>query len=312
MNHSVYVSILFTLSLLAAGCSSDPKKTPLDTPTSGKIHIAVDETYKTLIDSEITVFKSMYPKADISVDYVPEAFAIQQMLTDSATAIMIGRTLNAKELEVFKARKYDPKIVRVATDAIAVIAHPKNKTDELFMDQLKNILTGVITKWDNGKDIKVVIDNAGSGTLGFLKDSVLKGEALGKNVFAMNNQSEILKYVANNEDAISFIGVNLISSFDADANQLFLNTIKPLGIAKNAGDRSYRPYQAYIAARQYPLLRFVNLIVDEAYNGLGSGFATFVGSDQGQRIILKDGLVPSNSPIRLIQLNPTDDPYNSN
>jgi len=43
--------------------------------------------------------------------------------------------------------------------------------------------------------------------------------------------------------------------------------------------------------------------VDEAYNGLGSGFATFVGSDKGQRIILKDGLVPANSPIRLIEVN---------
>jgi len=307
-----YISIVLFSLLSIIGCKNDPKVDNRDTPTSGKIHIVVDETYKTLIDSEITVFKSVYNNADITVDYVPEAYAVQQLLADSARAIVIGRQLNPKELEQYKARKYEPKTVRVATDAIAVIVHPKNETDELFIDQLKNILTGATPKWSNGKDIQIVLDNPGSGTLSFLRDSVLKGSALGKNVYAMKNTKEILEYVASHENAISFVGVNLITSFDGDANQLFLNTIKPLGIAKNATDRSYKPYQAYVAARQYPFLRFTNLIVDEAYNGLGSGFATFVASDQGQRIILKDGLVPSNSPIRLIEVNTSNNPLNSN
>ncbi len=297
------VLVLVLTTLFLNSCKEADKTANRDTPTKGKIHIAVDETYKTMVDSEITVFKSEYKDVEITVDYVPEAYAVQQLLADSARAIVIGRELNEKELSKYKARKYDPKSIRIATDAIAVIANPKNKTDVLDLVQLKDILSGKLTTWPDGKNIEVVIDNPGSGIINFLQDSVLKDTPIAKSIFALKNQQEVLEYVGSHEKSIGFIGVNLISSFDADANQQFLASIKPMGISKGAFDKAYKPYQAYVASRNYPLLRFTTLIVDEAYNGLGSGFATFVGSDKGQRIILKDGLVPANSPIRLIEVN---------
>ena len=169
-----------------------------------------------------------------------------------------------------------------------------------------------MTKWEDKSNIQVVIDNPGSGTIGFLKDSVLSGGELGKAVFALKNNQEVLDYVATHENSIGFVGVNFISSFDKDANQQFLSSIKPLGIARKPNDEAFEPYQAYIATRQYPLIRFANLVINEPYNGLGSGFGSFVASDKGQRIILKDGLVPATQPVRLIEMKPTDDPYNSN
>ena len=113
----------------------------------------------------------------------------------------------------------------------------------------------------------------------------------------------MLDYISSHKNAVGFIGVNQITSYDKDSNQLFPKEIKPLGISKLSGRKFYKPYQAYVASRNYPLLRFTNFIFNETHKGITSGFASFIGSDKGQRIILKDGLVPSNSPIRLIQIN---------
>jgi phosphate transport system substrate-binding protein len=44
------------------------------------------------------------------------------------------------------------------------------------------------------------------------------------------------------------------------------------------------------------------MICREPYSGLGTGFVSFVAGDQGQRIILKSGLVPATMPVRLIQV----------
>jgi phosphate transport system substrate-binding protein len=38
-------------------------------------------------------------------------------------------------------------------------------------------------------------------------------------------------------------------------------------------------------------------------SGLGTGFASFMESEPGQKIILKGGLVPQRSSIRTINLN---------
>ncbi len=65
----------------------------------------------------------------------------------------------------------------------------------------------------------------------------------------------------------------------------------------------YQPYQAFIAQKQYPLLRDVIMISREARAGLASGFMAFIASDKGQRIVLTSGLVPATMPIRIVEVN---------
>jgi phosphate transport system substrate-binding protein len=67
------------------------------------------------------------------------------------------------------------------------------------------------------------------------------------------------------------------------------------------GNDFYRPYQGFIADKSYPFIREVYIINRESFTGLGTGFTQWVASDQGQRIVLKMGLVPATMPIRLIK-----------
>lgn len=300
---------LFLAVLILSGCKQD-NKPKRDTPVSGHIHLAVDDAYRNLAENVLGVFHETYSNAQIDVDYVSETEAINRLLLDSARVIIIGRKLNEAENVKFVELKYGPKYTQIALDAVAVIVHPSNPTEMLDLDQLRNILTGKQTKWSDNKDIRIVLDHPGSGIYAYLRDSILGSNEKGDNLFALNNNQEVVDYVAENKNSIGFIGVNMISNFDESANQQFLEKVKPLLIAKSANDKGYEPYQAYIATRYYPLTRNVYVIINEPYNGLGSGLGAFVASDKGQRIILKDGLVPATQPVRLVEINPDQNPFN--
>ncbi len=64
----------------------------------------------------------------------------------------------------------------------------------------------------------------------------------------------------------------------------------------------YRPAQGSIYDKSYPFVREVYMISRETITGLGSGFIQWATAEQGQRIVLKSGLVPATMPIRLVQI----------
>jgi phosphate transport system substrate-binding protein len=64
-----------------------------------------------------------------------------------------------------------------------------------------------------------------------------------------------------------------------------------------------KPMQGNIALKQYPYWRQIKVASREMRTGLGTGFAGFMESEPGQKIILKGGLVPFRSSIRTINLD---------
>jgi phosphate transport system substrate-binding protein len=106
---------------------------------------------------------------------------------------------------------------------------------------------------------------------------------------------------------IGIIGLNWISDGDDPKSLGFLNQIKVMSVSSkktNAkSEEAYAPYQAYIAQKFYPLTRELFVISREARAGLGTGFASFVAGDKGQRIVLKSGLLPATMPVRIIGLS---------
>jgi phosphate transport system substrate-binding protein len=52
----------------------------------------------------------------------------------------------------------------------------------------------------------------------------------------------------------------------------------------------------------YPLTREIYVINTEPRVGLATGFAAFLASERGQRIILKSGILPNTQPYRIIEV----------
>jgi phosphate transport system substrate-binding protein len=64
----------------------------------------------------------------------------------------------------------------------------------------------------------------------------------------------------------------------------------------------YKPSQSDIATGLYPLTRTLYVLNYEGRDGLGTGFANYVSAPDGQRIILKSGLLPVTIPPREIEI----------
>ena len=305
----IFSVVLMPMCLLFSVSCGNKSGKASDTPTSGNITIAADETLRPIVEAETDTFQSTYKYAKIKTLYLPESDAVQAMLQDSARLVIATRSLNKEEEEYFKKIKITVKPLKIAIDAIAFIVHPDNPDTTLTKNLVRDIVSGKIKTWadvrkgNNSGPVQIVFDNAGSSTVRYVTDSVAPGIKLPENCFAAKTNEEVIEHVSKHKNALGIIGVNWISDSDDGKVLGFLDKIKVVGIESDKTPGTFfKPYQAYIADRSYPYIRNIWLISREARAGLGTGFASYIGSDKGQRIILKSGLVPATMPVRLIQV----------
>ncbi|HZY81850.1 MAG TPA: substrate-binding domain-containing protein [Cyclobacteriaceae bacterium] len=263
---------------------------PSDTPTSGSIKIAVDESLRPLFEAEISAFQGIYHNASITPMYVPEAEAVQLLIADSVRLAVITRSLTTDEKKQITDQKISPHESKVAREGIALIVNKSNNDTLWDMEKVKRVLSG--------NDYKVVFDNNNSGIARVMQDSILKMDLV--NAYAVQTNKEVIDYVTDNPNSVGFIGASWISDKDDSLSNHFLESIRVVGLEHN--NEFYQPYQAYIAQRLYPLTRSVVINSREPRSGLGTGFTSFVAGDKGQRIVLKAGLVPVTMPVRIVQI----------
>ena len=304
------IGIVLLLALSA--CRSKSKEGQTDTYSSGVIAIAADASFEPIIQEEIDVFESLYPLAGIVPRYTTEVEAINLLLKDSVRLAVATRTLTEEEMNSFHSRKFYPREIKLATDALALIVNRANPDSLLSVRDFRRILTGEAKTWkqvnsNSGlKDIQVVFDNKNSSTVRFAMDSVCGGKPLAtENVSALKTNQQVIDFVAKNPAAIGVIGVNWLGNRSDTTNLSFKEEIRVMAVS--AGDvatpeNSYKPYQAYLYYGNYPLARPIYAILNDPRNGLPWGFTSFMTSDKGQRIILKSGLVPATQPVRIVHM----------
>src|SRR5262245_45008761 len=116
--------LMFLLIAVLQACGGGKKGKVIqgddDTLTSGTIHISADESFKPIIDSQIKVFLSQYPKAKIIAHYKPEAECIKDLLNDTIRLVIITRGLSEEEVNFYKdTLEFAPQWGKIASDAIA-------------------------------------------------------------------------------------------------------------------------------------------------------------------------------------------------
>jgi phosphate transport system substrate-binding protein len=269
--------------------------------------VFVDESLKPLIDAEVKAFEGLYHNAHINVVYTSEEEAFKALLTDSARLAIVTRKMVPIEHKALTDQKIVPQELMIAKDGIALIVNRQNSDTTISLEDVRKILDGkqhdlAQSRGTSTRDqYKVVFDQPNSGIIRYLKDSVSRFDSLPEYCFAVNGNKAVVDYVSTNPNSLGLIDVSWISDTDDSTANTFLRTIKVMAVS---GDSDYyQPYQAFLAQKQYPLLRDVMMISREARSGLASGFMAFVASDKGQRIVLKSGLVPATMPIRIVEVN---------
>jgi phosphate transport system substrate-binding protein len=308
----VGITLLGVLFVLVS-CSTTPRKFTGETATQGNVKIAVDESYQLLAEAELYTFQSIYRYAKIRPIYASEDSILKLFLNDqdSIRIIITSRKLTENEEAFLKGKQIIPRTTRIAYDAIAFIVNKSNSDSLIRFNTLKELFTGSITNWKqvNPKskldDIKVVFDNEGSGNVRTIMNKFgIKGSLPGNCVSAKKN-AEVVSYVESHPDALGVISVNWISDPLDSISHSFLNRIKVVYVTSefnsDAGE-FYSPHPAYIANQSYPFTREVYVINRETFSGLGTGFTSYIAADQGQRVILRMGMLPSTTPVRVVEI----------
>lgn len=315
-----YITVELALSLFVlASCENKPKDGRTDTYSSGVVEIASDESFSPIIQQEIDVFENVYKNASIIPIFTDEVNAINLLLKDSVRLAIVTRTYTKKELEAFHSKNFAPTFIHVATDGLALIVNKNNKDTLITTNDFRRILRGEATKWrdiyphsSNKDDIVLVFDNPNSSNVRFAIDSINYGKPLStKNIRAMRKNEEVINYVAKTPNAIGVIGVNWLEDKSDTTNLTYINRIKVMSVSGASiatPANSYKPYQAYLFKNEYPLCRPIYLLLNDPRNGLSWGFAQFMASDKGQRIILKSGLLPTTM-MQMIRLVDVKDEY---
>lgn len=287
-------------SILITGCHQNVR-TDIDTPSSGTIHISVDESFKPVIDSQIQVFEALNPKAKIIAEYKPEAECFKDLMKDSTRMIIVTRGLTPEEERYYKdSLKYSPTWSRVAYDAVAVIVN-KQFADSLFdMNEIKGILSGTT----GDKELAVFDGLHETSSIRYAKDSILRGLPLdSKKVFAEKNSQGVIDYVSDHKNVLGFVGVSWVGNPEDSTQMSFLtNKITIASLKCTCPEGTYvKPYLANILLRRYPMIRGVYYILKENYSGLGTGFGTFMDHERGQLIFKRAYLAPGKMDFSVRQ-----------
>lgn len=279
----------------SSSCGDTPSsvsRSSIQSYTSGSIDIAADESFKPVIVQEAKVFDSSYPEAVLNVKYLPENECLTQLFEGKVQMVFATRPLTKEERQACESNNIYTKDMVIAKDGIVVVVNNKSQDTKMTVGMVQSILTGKFARKYN-----VVLDNQSGSIARYVTDSILKGEKLSEQVFAVKNSDEVIKYVSEHENAIGFVGMT--HAFDPGANEgygTFRKDVTVVAVQNDSLNKFFLPYQSTIAFREYPFVRRLYFIARIESN-LASGFANFLTSEPGQLIINKARMLPLAVPL---------------
>lgn len=327
----LYLTLLALLGLGVSSCGEIKR----GEYAKGSATICCDDGFRNILDEEIDVFEYSYPESSIIPFYVSEADAIDSLLNDKTQAIIVTRELSKEQREYMKAKF--KRIVRsecIAVDAVALIVNKNNPIDALSMEDIRDLMTGKISRWNqlaaqDTTSVQLVFDAQGSSTVSYMREKFLpKGAKMSDNPNArgQKNNADVFDIVKNNPSAIGIISVSWLGDnlqnakkvpmdkrMDSYNNQTdtvvssLTTEVKVLKISNPNKDNdftptAFAPYQVYINSGEYPLYRKVYMISTASNSNVLHSFYTFVTGFVGQKIISLTGIMPYHVNRRVVQL----------
>ena len=287
------IFLLALSSILFFACSDDEAHKRVN-----KITISVDETYQPVFEQLLKVFKSSYPLDTLIVSYKCEQECLEDLLHHRSNLIFVTRQLDEKEKAYFKQKELRISSLHVAKDGIAMIINKQAPDSFLNKDQIRSILTNKYTR-----PYTIVFDNAGSSTVRYIQDSILKNEAISPQVYAAKSNAAVVDYVASNPKAIGFVGLDYVQDTSGMQDNCFTKRVQVVSIYNDSTKEFYQPFQAYIALKVYPLVRKLYFINSEQKVGAGTDFINFVCKERGQLIFAHAHMFPLHMEIIIRETN---------
>lgn len=303
---------VLVFGLFYVSCSPPVKRNEDNsTLTNGKATIYADEAYTNILNDQRFVYNIRYADAQIELGFMSEDSAMNALLDDKVRIAVVGEMPSQKNLDYFKS-KGDPLVITpIASDGIVVIVNKDCPLDKLTRNQLTQLLTGKITDWQElvkndkvGGKILLGFNMKGSGVVNYFRKHYLKkDEQFSPYSGTFKGVTNLLDSLIDHPNMIGFIPYNFISDKDDPLCKAIKRDFKVISLQSLKDTNEFvLPSQSSIGDSAYPLIRKVLVINHEGKSGLGTGFVIFMASHQGQRLMLKAGLLPHTMPGRAVRI----------
>lgn len=233
----------------------------------------------------VEAFSKMYPNVKVTLEGAGSSTGIAALFNNTTDIANSSRWLKDAEIQtMFNSKKWFAPIL-VAWDGIAIVVHKDLPITNITIQQLRDIYTGKITRWNQidpnlpARDIVVFSRNTASGTFEVFKEKVLGDEKMSPRVRMLESSMAELETVAKTPFSIAYFGVGYV-----DPNQVKVLTVNNIA-----------PNKTNILAGKYPLSRPLFVFVDVTNGWPEEGpvaeYLKFIVSKRGQELVEKAGFV---------------------
>lgn len=269
---------------------------------SGNLNSIGSDTLNNLMTLWAEGFRKQYPNVKIQIEGKGSSTAPPALIEATAQIGPMSRKMKAKEMDKFESKfGYKPTAFPVAVDALALYVNKDNPIQSLSMEEVDAIFSKTrrrghrtnIDTWGKagleGKWKRLTVSlygrNSASGTYGFFKKKVLKKGDYKDQVKEQPGSASVVQGITEDRGGVGYSGIGYRTS-----------GVRALPLSAKSGALSYDPTFANASTGKYPLARFLFVYVNKAPGKplppLLSAFLTYVYSQQGQMVVIKDGYFP--------------------
>jgi phosphate transport system substrate-binding protein len=248
------------------------------------IQIKGSDTLLKLVQRLAEEFMKKNPGKKVAVVGGGSGTGIAALINNKCDIADASRLMKTKEVSRATAKGVNVKRVIVAMDGVSVVVHKDNPLEKLTLEQAGKLYRGEVTNWKDvgGPDMKVTLygRQSNSGTFVYFREWVLRGDYSLK-MMRMNGNAQIIEAIKKDKSGVGYVGVGYAKG---------VKGIKVLKVARKSGAEYYSPLDGEaVKTGKYPITRPLNQYLNGDPKGLVKAFISFELSEEGQKIVEKEG-----------------------
>jgi phosphate transport system substrate-binding protein len=291
VNSARFWGICITLLVLAA-CNSHPASDNAgSTASTAYIQNKGSDTLVNLALAWAEQYQIAHPEVRLSVTGGGTGTGIASIINRTVDIANASRAITDQEISDAKKNGVDPVKFIVARDAIAVIVNPENPVNQLTLQQISDIYSGIINNWrEVGGDNRPIVRlsrETNSGTHVYFLEQVLRlGQKNSKILFAQDtlllpSSEGIGAEIRQNPNVIGYDGLGYVTS-----------DMKVIAVGKETGGPFILPSAETVNSNTYPIARDLYMYTAGQPTGAIKNYLDWILSPEAQKIVTKLGFVP--------------------
>jgi phosphate transport system substrate-binding protein len=287
------IFLLFAFFILISACRPTTDQPPGQEPgtTSTYIENKGSDTMVNLALAWAEYYQDLRPEVRLSVTGGGSGTGIAALINGTVDIANASRRIKQEELQAAQSRGSEPIEFVVSRDAIAVIVHLSNPIEQLSLQQISDIYSGVYTNWSQlgGEDRPIVrlSRETNSGThVYFLEEVMRQGRPDDRTLFSRDtlllpSAEGITAEIRENPNAIGYDGLGYVT-----------HEMKVLAVARDENGPYVLPSLESVNNGTYPIARDLYMYTVGQPEGAVKDFMDWIFSVEAQGIIQELGFVP--------------------